>query len=89
MNMLRSWEEMKAMQIRIEPREPGDWGGYLCMPLKKNVPKGREGWKLVRCPECDRECWDRQDGLSEAKKSLLAGAVSLCTECALQKGRKI
>jgi len=80
---------MMVAKIRIEPRKPGDRGGYICMPLKKNVPKGREGWKLVRCPECGRECWDRQGSLSEAEKGLLAGAVSLCTECALQKGEKI
>ncbi len=89
MNTLRLWEVTKAMQIRIEPRKSGDRGGYICMPLKKNVPEGREGWKLVKCPECGLECWDRQGILSEAEKSLLAGAVSLCTECALRKGESV
>lgn len=34
------------MNIKIWPRKKNDKGGYACMPLKKNVPEGHDGWRL-------------------------------------------
>ena len=68
------------MNVRIEPRKPTDRGGYICMPLKKNVPEGHADWKPVKCPVCGRECW------TDPARELLVrtqGAIPLCTECAL------
>lgn len=53
------------------------------MMLKKNVPDGKEGWQLVKCPECGNWCW-KTPIVEEVVKT---GAVALCTECALKKGR--
>lgn len=44
------------MNIKIWPRKKNDKGGYACMPLKKNVPEGHDGWRLTTCPECGTEC---------------------------------
>lgn len=38
--------------MKLWPRRKTDKGGYACMPLKKNVPEGKPGWELVKCPEC-------------------------------------
>lgn len=46
------------MNIKIWPRKKNDKGGYACMPLKKNVPEGHDGWRLTTCPECGTECWE-------------------------------
>lgn len=68
--------------IKVRPRAATDRGGYVCMPLKKNVPEGRPEWTLVHCPECGAECWrDPMCGQVEA-----TGAKALCTMCALRKG---
>lgn len=70
------------MQIKIRPRTAADRGGYACMPLKRNVPKGKLNWELATCPRCGRECWRLPQTLyAEAQ-----GAVALCTECALREG---
>ena len=70
------------MKVKIEPRKASDRGGYVCMMMKKNVPEGRKDWKLVKCPECGRECWrTSMIDLVEAQ-----GAVAVCTECAIRKG---
>lgn len=45
------------MKVHIRPRTAADRGGYVCMPLRKNVPIGREGWQVTVCPNCGRECW--------------------------------
>ena len=71
------------MEIRIWSRRPEEKGGYIMMPMKKNVPEGRIGWKLVKCSECGRECWERPKMEQLAKEQ---GAAALCTECALRKG---
>lgn len=48
------------MRVRIEPRRKTDRRGYLCMPLKENVPHPKsKSWKLTTCKGCGRECWDR------------------------------
>ena len=68
------------MEVKIEPRKQTDRGGYLMMPLRRNVPTPRnKDWKLVRCPACGAECWDTGN--------LPAGWVTpqkLCTMCALR-----
>lgn len=46
------------MDLRISPRSRNDRGGVACMPLRRNVPEGRTGWKLTTCPNCGRECWE-------------------------------
>ncbi|MCM1219476.1 MAG: alanine racemase [Lachnospiraceae bacterium] len=70
------------MEIKIAPRKATDRGGYACMPLKQNVPKGKHNWELTSCPRCGRECW-RQPQIVCAEAQ---GAVAVCTECALREG---
>lgn len=70
--------------MKITPRKKSDRGGYLMMPLRKNVPNPKDNtWKLVTCPECGSECWDRPlpEGFEE---NMFDG--KMCTMCAL-KGR--
>ncbi len=66
----------------IAPRKPTDRGGYLMMPLVKNIPEPKHlEWKRTTCPGCGRECWERP--LPEGfDKESFDGA--LCTECALR-----
>ncbi len=67
----------------LEPRKRTDRGGYLAMPLRKNVPEPHDqGWKLTSCPVCGRECWERP--LSDWLRESVDGIV--CTECALAAG---
>lgn len=57
---------------------------YITMPLKKNIPQGREGWELTTCQECGSECWL----LPQAKDMLKEDSDyynALCTVCALRK----
>lgn len=71
------------MNMRIEPRKTTDRGGYIMMPLKKNVPRPTDKtWVVVNCPECGCECWDRPlpEGITEG---MFHG--KLCTMCALEK----
>lgn len=70
------------MDLKISPRNKNDRGGVACMPLRRNVPEGREGWKLTTCPNCGRECWEMP--LLDVVKA--QGASALCTECALKQG---
>ena len=72
------------MNIKIWPRKKNDKGGYACMPLKKNVPEGHDGWRLTICPECDAECWETPLLRSIAR----LGAAPMCTMCALKKVTK-
>lgn len=37
-------------KLRMELRKTIDRGGWLCMPLVKNVPEGKEGWEKVHYP---------------------------------------
>lgn len=72
------------MDIKIEPRKTTDRGGYMTMPLKKNVPQPKdETWVPAVCPECGCECWDRPlpEGFT---KEMFSG--KLCTICALKAG---
>ena len=70
------------MEVEIWPRDPKEKGGYAMMPMRKNIPVGRDGWKLTKCPVCGCDCW-RTPLLSVA---LQQGAIALCSECALRKG---
>lgn len=67
------------MEIKITPRKPDEVGGYLMMPLVANVPNGRKGWKIVKCPECGAACWYRS-GQEQVR------AIAVCTMCALKHG---
>ena len=73
---------MAKSKVLIWSRDPKDLGGYICMPLKANIPEGRKDWTLTTCPECGAACWRRpqQDDLEKT------GCISLCTICALRKG---
>lgn len=71
----------RAIMI-IEPRKQSDRGGYLMMPLKRNVqnPKDKT-WKLTSCPQCGIECWDRP--LPEGYTADMFNE-KMCTMCALE-----
>ncbi len=79
----RMFDMADILAVKIEPRRASDKGGYLCMPLRQNVPEGRKGWKLVNCPECGRECWERPLP-EEFTKDMFSGV--LCTMCAMKRG---
>lgn len=56
---------------------------FACLPCKANIPEGREGWVLTRCPVCGKECWDTpayRDALR-----LMPDVVGICTRCAIGK----
>lgn len=75
------------MYIKIEPRSIDQRGGIIMMPMKKNIPYPKDpSWKLVKCPNCGRACWDRQlpIGLTE---EMFDG--KLCTECAIKSSMNI
>ncbi len=57
--------------MKIEPRKPSDRGGYLCMPLCKNVPEGKSGWKKVHCPVCGEMCWKMPEDAGRCRIDLL------------------
>ena len=60
-------------------------GIYLAMPLKKNVPAANDiGWRLINCPECGQECWQRP--IPDWLKEILAAEI--CTECAIRREKK-
>ena len=72
------------MEIKIWPRMPGERGGYLSMPLKRNVPIPKdESWTLTTCPHCGAECWDRPLP-KEFNLQMFDG--KLCTLCAIKAG---
>lgn len=33
--------------------------GIICMPLKKNTKGVLSNWRVVKCPKCGRECYER------------------------------
>lgn len=72
------------MNVKIEPRNTADRGGYLMMPLRENVPVPSDGaWQLTDCPRCGRKCWSRPlpEGFT---MQMFSGR--LCTMCALKAG---
>ncbi len=69
------------MYVKIKPRRKTDKGGYLMMPMKKNVPNPQnETWTETVCPKCGCECWNRPlpEGYEE---EMFSG--KLCTACAI------
>lgn len=70
----------KTPSFAVEPYNKESDTGYVCMPLVKNVPAGKEGWLKTTCPICGRECWNRP-GFDEELNNMTKKA---CTECALQ-----
>lgn len=54
------------------------------MPLRKNVPQGRNDWQLTTCPRCGRECWYQAEN-AKILKQFVTDVSFLCTECALQQ----
>lgn len=69
--------------MKITPWKPED-KGFVCLPMKKNVPTGHEDWKLVSCPVCGEECWESELAREVLKHGNMTGA---CTECALRAGK--
>lgn len=45
------------MEVKIWPRGPKEKGGYAMMPMRKNIPVGRDGWELTQC-----QAWDVNAG---------------------------
>lgn len=72
------------MSIKIEPRKESDKGGYLCLPLCKNVPERKDGSVKIHCPVCGEMCWWNKLNIGVMFRSKLDGAM--CTECAIRKG---
>lgn len=71
------------MNVKIWPYTLGD-NGILAMPMQKNIPVGRDDWKLVKCPVCGEGCWE-----SDGHRELLMAEPGLkvaCTLCALKSG---
>ncbi len=67
------------IEVKITPRKPYEFGGYLMMPMVANVPKGRPGWKVVKCPKCGASCWHRPG-------QEMIRATAVCTMCSLKHG---
>lgn len=67
--------------LRLTPRPEGQKGGIGMMPLRKNIPKPRNGWRLTKCPKCGRECWLTISREEQEKMQIKL----MCTECALME----
>lgn len=81
-NHLKQAEE-EGMKVKIQPRKQSDKGGYIMMPMRINVNDPVDkSWKLVRCPVCGCECWDRPlpEGYAE---DMFDG--KMCTGCVIRK----
>ena len=81
-NYLKRAEE-EGMKVKIQPRKQSDKGGYIMMPMRINVNDPVDkSWKLVRCPVCGCECWDRPlpEGYAE---DMFDG--KMCTGCVIRK----
>ena len=81
-NHLKQAEE-EGMKVKIQPRKQSDKGGYIMMPMRINVNDPVDkSWKLVRCPICGCECWDRPlpEGYAE---DMFDG--KMCTGCVIRK----
>ena len=81
-NHLKQAEE-EGMKVKIQPRKQSDKGGYIMMPMRINVNDPVDkSWKLVRCPVCGCECWERPlpEGYAE---DMFDG--KMCTGCVIRK----
>ena len=76
---IREHAIMPGAHISIAPYKSGE-KGKVCMPLKKNVPQGKQGWIATKCPNCGQECWQ-----SPLVRSTIIGEEieAVCTECAI------
>ena len=71
------------MKVKIQPRKQSDGGGYIMMPMRINVNDPVDkSWKLVRCPVCGCECWDRPLPEGDAE-DMFDG--KMCTGCVIRK----
>lgn len=54
-------------------------------PLLSEVPEGeqQEGWRLINCAQCGRQCWRTPD-VDELYK-LISSIKETCKECAITK----
>jgi RNase P subunit RPR2 len=70
--------------MKLSAWKPQD-KGYICLPLKRNVPIPHPDWKLTICPKCGEECWE-----SDLAREVLShgNAIGACTTCALRAGLK-
>ena len=81
-NYLKRAEE-EGLKVKIQPRKQSDKGGYIMMPMRINVNDPVDkSWKLVRCPVCGCECWERPlpEGYAE---DMFDG--KMCTGCVIRK----
>ncbi|AZR74810.1 hypothetical protein BBF96_03435 [Anoxybacter fermentans] len=53
------------------------------MPLVRNIPEGKVGWKKVKCQICGSECWERPEQKQLLKEN--NNMIACCTKCAIEK----
>ena len=71
------------IQFKVkENPEKKQYLGTVMMPLRKNISTVKEGYTLVRCPECGQECW-KSDDMNE--QLMRWDFNALCTECAIKE----
>lgn len=71
------------MKVKITPRKQGEKGGFVCLPLVRNVPEPKaKDWKMVVCPICGAACWESE--LARQVRDRVTMAT--CTLCALKMG---
>ncbi len=79
-------EKLKSFGFDLTPRKGSDKGGFVCLPLDKNlngdVQKKHPDWKAVECPHCGSKCWEAP----EVEQLRAQGAQALCTKCAIKAG---
>lgn len=84
--MVVNFTEREGHHFSVEDKD-SLYKDYITMPLKNNVPQGREGWERTRCRECGTECWllpQAKDLLNQDDTGLYD---ALCTVCALKKAQ--
>lgn len=80
-------DQLRERGFDLTPRQYSDKGGFLCLPLDKNlsgdVRAKHPEWAPINCPNCGRKCWK----MPEADKlKATQGVAFLCTECAVKAG---
>lgn len=80
-------ETLRALGIDARPHKEINKGGYICLPLDKNLNGNTQAkhpdWTPISCPSCGRKCWKFPEADRIAKEQ---GAKMLCTECAIDAG---
>ena len=69
------------MKSNLKSQRAGD-KKILCLPMVRNIPQVREGWRKAACPVCGRECWITPRHAETLKKE--PKIKSACTECVLR-----